>query len=307
MAPVVTLEGRKLKLTNLDKPLYPEGGFTKGQVIDYYRRVSEYMLPHLKDRPVTLKRFPNGVAGESFYEKQCPSHRPEWVETSAPGKLSKNYCIINDLASLVWIANLASIEVHTLLATQYHAGRPTMIVFDLDPGAPATLLDCLEVSLIMREMLRHMGLQCLPKTSGGKGLHFYLPLNTAATYEQTRYFAKAMAQVMEKHYPERVVAKMSKKLRPGKVFVDWSQNVRHKTTVCAYSLRAQQSPTVSMPVTWRMVEDAVKSKDAAELVFDPVRALRQVTKQGDALAAVLTLKQSLPPGAAGRRADDIEV
>jgi len=294
MTPIVTLENRKLKLTNLDKPLYPEDGFTKGQVIDYYRKVSRYILPHLKNRPVTLKRYPDGVSSESFYEKRCPSYRPEWVKTVVQGQTPKRYCMIDDLPSLIWTANLAAIELHASLHTADDLESPTVVAFDLDPGLPATLLDCLEVALIMREMLGHAGFECFPKSSGGKGLHFYLPLNTRTTYEQTRQFANAVARTMEKHYPDRVVSKMAKDLRPGKVFIDWSQNTRHKTTVCVYSLRAQPAPTVSMPVSWRQVEEAVRRRDAGRLVYRPERALQQLDKQGDLFADVLTLKQRLP-------------
>ncbi len=294
MAPIVSLEGKRIKLTNLDKPLYPHSAFTKGQVIEYYRNMADYILPHLKNRPVTLKRFPDGVDGQSFYEKRCPSYRPDWLKTVSQGKTQKHYCMLNDLPSLIWVANLASIEIHASLHTADHLDRPAAVVFDLDPGAPAALLDCLEVALIMRDMLAHAGVTCFPKTSGGKGLHFYLPLNTEATYEQTRHFARTIARVMEKHYPDRVTGKMARHLRTGKVFIDWSQNSRHKTTVSVYSLRARQSPAVSMPVTWRQVETAVRKKDASELVFGPGLALEQVEQQGDAFAKVLTLEQKLP-------------
>ena len=294
MALIIKINGEKLKLTNLNKVLYRKTGFTKGQVIDYYKNVSSYILPHLKDRPITLKRFPNGVENDFFYEKQCPSFKPDWLKTLEKGQMSKNYCLINDLPSLIWIANLASIELHTLLVTKENVSRPTMLVFDLDPGQPATLLNCLEISLIMRDMLSGLGLKCFAKTSGGKGLHFYLPLNTEVTYDQTKFFAKAVAQVMEKNYPDRIVSKMDKSIRKGKVFIDWSQNTQHKTTVCVYSLRAQPTPTVSMPVSWEQVEKAITEKNAESLIYDPAQALETLKKQGDIFAEVLTLKQKLP-------------
>jgi bifunctional non-homologous end joining protein LigD len=294
MSPVVTIYGKKLKLTNLEKVLYPACGFTKAHVIDYYRKVAKYILPHLKDRPITLKRFPQGVEKDYFYEKQCPSHRPDWVQTGGKPEMEKDYCLVNDLPSLIWIANLASLEIHTLLARADNLNCPTMVVFDLDPGAPAALQECLEIALIMRQMFSDLSLRCFPKTSGGKGLHLYLPLNTPVTYDRTKAFAKTVAQTMEKFYPDRVISKMAKNIRNGKVFIDWSQNTRHKTTVCVYSLRAQQTPTVSMPVSWEQVEQAAKRKQAPQLIVNPQQALNMLKDSGDLFAEMETLHQQLP-------------
>jgi len=208
------IAGRAVELTNLDKVLYPATGFTKAQVIDYYRRMAPHILPHLEGRPITLKRYPEGVAGEFFYEKTCPVHRPAWVTTSAgQGGIDIDFCIIDSLPTLIWVANLASLEIHTLLARVDDLSRPTTVAFDLDPGSPATLLDCLDIALVMRDMLEGLGLKSFPKTSGGKGLHFFLPLNTDVTYDQTKPFARTVAQIMEKHHPDRVVSKMAKSLR----------------------------------------------------------------------------------------------
>lgn len=291
---VVTVEGKELKLSNLKKVLYPASGYTKAEVIDYYRQIGPCILPHLRNRPVTLKRFPEGVEKDFFYEKNCPVYRPEWVETSgskSPG--SKNYCLINDLPSLIWIQNLASLEIHTLLAAAENTDRPTMIVFDLDPGEPAGILECAEIALIMRDMLTGLGLRSFPKTSGGKGIHFYIPLNTDVNYEQTKFFAKTVAQVMERHYPDKVVSKMTKTLRKGKVFIDWSQNTRHKTTACVYSLRAREYPSVSMPVAWEDLENVIKTGDPEQLHYPPHRTLRFVEENGDIFREVLDLKQTL--------------
>ncbi len=292
--PTVTIEDKKLSLTNLDKVMYPETGFTKAQVIDYYRKVANYMLPHLKDRPITLKRYPNGVQDEHFYEKNCPSHRPAWVTTLGKSVMETNYCLINDLPSLIWLANLASIEIHANLAKKDNLDMPTLVVFDLDPGEPANLLDCLEISLIMRDMFEDLSLKCFAKTSGGKGLHLYLPLNTPVTYDQTEIFAQKVAQAVEKFYPDKVLSKMKKELRKGKVFIDWSQNVRHKTTVCIYSLRAKKIPTVSMPASWQQIESALKDKNAEQLICGPDDAVKRLHHEGDLFEEVLTLEQTLP-------------
>ncbi|HBG26873.1 MAG: hypothetical protein A2Y10_07595 [Planctomycetes bacterium GWF2_41_51] len=290
----ITIEGKKLTLTNLSKVLYPKTGFTKANVIDYYRRIAPYILPHLRNRPVTLKRYPHGVDSSFFYQKNCPLH-PDWLKTSKPNESFKeNFCLVDDLPSLIWIENLASIEIHTLLATTKNLEQPEMLVFDLDPGEPASLLDCLKVSLIMRDMLEGLGLKSFPKTSGGKGLHFYLPLNTVVTYEQTSNFAKTVAQIMEKHFPNLVVSKMNKELRKGRVFVDWSQNSRHKTTACIYTLRARPQPTVSMPVTWKEIEITLKKTNAESLIYTPEQAIEKLEREGDLFKDVLMLRQSLP-------------
>jgi bifunctional non-homologous end joining protein LigD len=282
----------------LSKVLYPAVGFTKGQVIDYYVRVAPALLPHLRNRPLTLKRYPEGVDKPYFYEKQCPSHRPEWVQTApiwSEGKQRPTeYCLVNDLASLVWAANLADLELHTSLSLAQAIQRPTMVVFDLDPGAPATVVQCCEVALRLKSLLQKLGLESFPKTSGSKGMQVYLPLNTPATYEETKPFARALAETLERSDPALVVSKMTKSLRIGKVFVDWSQNDEHKTTVCIYSLRAMQRPTVSTPVTWREVGQAARKEKPALLDFDSDRVLSRVEQLGDLFRPVLELKQRLP-------------
>jgi len=294
----VEVGGRRLALSNLQKVMYPRSGFTKGQVIDYYTRVAPVLLPHLDSRPLTLKRYPNGVEGKHFYEKQCPSHRPDWVRTQAifSGHRGKaiDFCVVDGLPTLVWAANLADLELHTSMALATHIERPTMMVFDLDPGPPAALLECCEVALWLRAMLDALGLRSFPKTSGSKGLQMYVPLNTAVTYDDTKPFAQALAQLLEKREPDTVVSRMKKDLRGGKVFVDWSQNDEHKTTVCAYSLRARERPTVSTPVDWAEVEDAHSRGDAEALIFDADDVLARVEERGDLFAPVLELKQELP-------------
>lgn len=289
---------RKLTVSNLDKVLYPAAGFTKGQVIDYYARIAPVLVPHLARRPVTLKRYPDGVEGEFFYEKNCPAHRPPWVQVQAVESRHKplptQHCVIDDAASLVWAANLASIEMHTLLAKAPALDRPTQMVFDLDPGPPAALLECLPVAVRLRDVLAGVGLRCFAKTSGGKGLHLAVPLNTAVSFDETKQLSNALALLLERDDPERVTSKMRKELRAGRVFVDWSQNDSHKTTVCVYSLRARPRPTVSMPVTWEEIESAIRRKDASRLVFEAEAALRRVEKEGDLFAEVLTLRQKLP-------------
>ena len=295
----VTIDGRQLKLSNLDKVLYPEAGFTKGQVIDYYVRVGDAILPHLAGRPLTLKRYPNGVDESFFYEKQCPSHRPDWVHTEPiPSERTSgktiNYCVVDDRPTLVWVANLASLELHTLLACGERVDQPTMIAFDLDPGPPADIVDCCRVGIWVRDTLHDLGLQSFPKTSGSKGLQVYVPLNTPHTYDDTKPFAHAIARLLEKHYPDHVVEKMEKALRKGKVLIDWSQNHITKTTVNVYSLRARPRPTVSTPVTWDEVEACLSAEDADLLRFEADAVLDRVQQHGDLFEPVRELKQKLP-------------
>lgn len=291
--------GRKLIVSNLDKILYPETGFTKANVIDYYIRIGPVLLLHLKNRPLTLKRYPEGVEGFFFYEKQCPSHRPKWMKTTkVPSRREAghiDYCMINDLAALVWAANLANLELHTFLHRAPAITRPTALAFDLDPGAPADIILCCEVGLSLKKIFDRLGLESFPKTSGSKGLQIYIPLNTATTYDKTKAFAKALAEWIEKQSPDRVVSRMLKALRHGKVLIDWSQNDEHKTTVNVYSLRAKSRPTVSTPLTWEEVAAALKAKNAKRLVFKTGDVLKRVEKRGDLFAPLLTLKQKLPP------------
>ncbi len=303
-SPETVFDGRRLKLSNLDKVLYPAVGFTKAQVIDYYVRISPALLPHLRDRPLTLKRYPEGVDGEFFYEKQCPQHRPKWVRTApiwSEGKQrNTEFCLCNDLPTLVWAANLADLELHPSLSLAKHIRRPTMVVFDLDPGEPADIVRCAQVALWLREYLSALKLESYAKTSGSKGLQIYVPLNRPFTYDDTKPFAREMAAKLEREHPDLVVSKMNKSLRPGKVFVDWSQNDEHKTTVCVYSLRAKQRPMVSTPVTWAEVASTVKRGDPDLIAFDAAGALRRVEQRGDLFAPVLKLKQRLPASGSKR-------
>ena len=292
------VEGKKLSVSNLDKVLYPKVGFTKGQVVDYYIRIAPVLLPHLQDRPLTMKRYPNGVEGEFFYEKNCPSHRPTWVKTakvwSEGNKRMMNYCLANDLPTLVWAANLADLELHTSLARKRNVAQPTMMVFDLDPGAPADIAQCCQVGLWLRELLSKMKLKSFAKTSGSKGVQVYVPLNTPVTFDQTKDVSRALAQLLEREHADLVTSNMSRALRKGKVFVDWSQNDEHKTTICVYSLRAKEEPTVSTPVTWDEVANCLKKKKADLLKFRSDKTLARVEKMGDLFEPVEKLKQKLP-------------
>jgi bifunctional non-homologous end joining protein LigD len=295
---VIEIEGKQLKLSNLDKVLYPAAGFSKAQVIDYYVRIAPVLLPHLRGRPLTLKRYPEGVDGQYFYEKNCPKHRPEWVETAPIWSGGRNryieFCLAQDLPTLVWAANLADLELHSSLSLARKIEQPTMMVFDLDPGAPANIVQCCQVALWLRDVLQKLSLNVYPKTSGSKGMQIYVPLNTPVTYDQTKQFAHALARLLESEYPELVVSDMKKALRVGKVFVDWSQNDEHKTTICVYSLRAMQRPTVSTPITWEEVEHCLKRKDPKLLVFESAQAIERAQGSGDLFANVLTEKQKLP-------------
>jgi bifunctional non-homologous end joining protein LigD len=294
----IEVDGRTLSLSNLDKVLYPEAGFTKGHVIEYYTRVAPVLLDHLRGRPLTLKRYPNGVDKPYFYEKQCPSHRPEWVRTapiySRSNRRTIDFCLCDDLPTLVWLANLADLEMHTSLATAEDYERPTVLAFDLDPGPPATIVECAEVALELRAVFAHIGMEAFPKTSGSKGMQVYVPLNTPVTYERTRAFSHGIAQLLERRLGGLVVSDMKKELRKGKVLVDWSQNAQHKTTVCAYSLRALPQPTVSTPLTWEEVEAVTESRDPDDLVFTSADLLERVAEDGDCFAPVLELEQTLP-------------
>ncbi len=295
---VVEVEGKHLSLTNLDKVLYPAAGFTKGQVIEYYARIAPVLLPHLGGRPLTLKRYPEGVDKEYFFEKNASKHRPDWVKTapiwSEGNQRNVNYILANDLPTLIWIANLAAIELHPSLSLAKDISSPRSMVFDLDPGPPANIVQCCQVGMLLREIFEHFGLQSFPKTSGSKGLQIYVPLNSPTSYDVTKAFAHALARLLENEHRELVVSDMKKQLRVGKVFVDWSQNDEHKTTISVYSLRARERPTVSTPVKWDEVEQALKKKDSTLLVFEAGQLLDRVQKMGDLFEPVLTLKQKLP-------------
>lgn len=293
--PLVEVEGHTLSLSNLDKVLYPAVGFTKGQVIDYYARIAPTLLAHLGDRGLTLRRFPNGVEGTSFFEKRCPKHRPDWVGTAlGPGDRGGpiGYCVLDTVAAVVWAANLAALELHAPMARAADIESPTLVVFDLDPGEPAAMTECCQVALDIREVLAALDLQCWPKTSGSKGLQLYVPLNSPATHDEAKDFALAVAQLLEKRQPKRITSEMTKAIRPNKVFIDWSQNSRHKTTIGVYSLRARPYPTVSTPVSWPEVEAAADGSLELRFLADDV--LERVADLGDLFAPTATLVQSLP-------------
>jgi bifunctional non-homologous end joining protein LigD len=294
---VTTVEGHELKLSNLAKTLYPKTGFSKRDVIDFYSAVADVMLAHLQGRALTVKRWPDGVDGQSFYQKQAPAHRPDWVRTvTLPSKRKPiDYLLAEDRATLVWLANLAAIELHAPLARAEATERPTTLVFDLDPGAPATVIECCRVALALNGMFENLGLQSYAKTSGRKGLQLYVPLNSPeASFAQTKPFAKAVAELLEQAEPELVVARMTKARRTGKVLIDWSQNDSRKTTVCVYSLRAAERPTVSTPLQWDEVRAALDSGDPATLAFEASQVLERVSERGDLFAPVLSLVQKLP-------------
>lgn len=304
----VEVDGRELKLTNLDKVLYPATGFSKGEVVDYYAQVAPAILPHLRGRALTLRRFPEGVddSDAAFFEKRCPKHRPDWVKTAAveagPHAGMIDFCVCEDRPTLVWMAQLAAIELHPSLSPAETPNQPSVLAFDLDPGPPANVVDCCKVALRLRELFEHFDLQSFPKTSGSKGLQVYAPLNNdAVTYEAegedgegTKPLARAIAQLLEKQTPKEVVSKMKKVERKGKVFVDWSQNHRRKTTIAVYSLRARERPTVSTPVSWEEIEHAVKKDDPDSLVFEAKDVLKRIERDGDLFEPVLKLKQELP-------------
>jgi bifunctional non-homologous end joining protein LigD len=281
--------------------LYPEVGFTKGEMVDYYAKVAPAIVPHLSGRAVTLRRFPEGVddLDSAFFEKRCPKHRPKWVRTTrvqaGPNAGKIDFCVCDSLPTLIWMAQLAAIELHPSLSRSRAPKRPTVLAFDLDPGPPADVVDCSRVALRLREVLGQLGLECFAKTSGSKGMQLYVPLNTKTSYEQTRPFAQALAQLIAKQTPDEVLAKMGKKTdRSGKVLIDWYQNNERKTTIAVYSLRARKRPTVSTPVTWEEVEACAESGKATDLVFEAGKVLERIERHGDLFAPVLELEQELP-------------
>lgn len=297
--PSLEIGGHTLKLSNLDKIFYPQAGFTKGQLVDFYIRVSKHLLPHLKNRPLTLKRYPNGVLGKHFYEKKAPPFTPAWIRTvpvpRREGGEPIHYIVADNLATLVWCANLANIELHPFLHRVSHLDRPTSVVFDLDPGEGADLLTCARVAFLLNDLFESWSLAAFPKVSGSRGIQVYLPLNTPVTYENTRPFAQSVAERLARDHPDLVVSKISKAARARKVLVDWSQNSDFKTTVSVYSLRAKhQIPYVSMPVEWEELRDALTHHRSDRLFFDTAAALARLEKRGDLFAPVLTKKQKLP-------------
>ncbi|MCM2277460.1 MAG: non-homologous end-joining DNA ligase [Oligoflexia bacterium] len=292
----VRLDGKVLELTNLDKVLYPQSGFTKREALRYYARAAPVLLRHLRGRALTLRRFPDGVEGEAFYEKRCPSHRPSWMRTiAAPG--APSYCVVDDLAGLLWVANLACLELHTELSVEPDFQWARLMVFDLDPGAGAGITECCAVGQLVRERLAESGLECFAKTSGGKGLQLYVPLAPGHGFEETKGFSRQLAESFERKWPDRVVSRYPKRLREGKVLIDWAQNDPQKTTVCAYSLRAMSGPTVSTPVSWKEVEAAARGqKEGPGLRFEAEEVLARIERLGDLFAPTLELKQRLPRG-----------
>ena len=294
----VDVDGQRLRLSNLDKPLYPDG-FTKAGVIDYYARIAPVMLRHLAGRPLTLKRYPNGTTAPYFYEKNCPRHRPDFIRTvSVPRRRGSDqaieYCVADDAATLVWLANLAAIELHPLLARVPDLDNPTVIVFDLDPGPPAGIAQCAEVACLVRAVLTEWGLGAFPKTSGSKGLQLYVPITPGVAYERTKDLAHSVAAGLSASHPSLVVEKMDKAIRPGRVLIDWSQNHPTKTTIGVYSLRATEAPRVSTPVTWDEVEGLVGGSGASNLSFGPEDVFRRLNEGGDLFAPVAELRQELP-------------
>jgi bifunctional non-homologous end joining protein LigD len=296
---LLEVEGHNLSISNPDKVLYPGAGFTKTHVIDYYVRVSDYLLPHVKDRPITLKRYPDGVQGAHFYEKDAPAYTPAWISTfpvpRRTGGTDIRYILINDLATLVWCGNLANLEIHPFLHRVPDINAPTEVVFDLDPGEDADILTCAKVARLVKAVLEKLELQCFAKVSGSKGIQLHVPLNTPVNYSITQSFARTLAELVASEHPDLVVSEMAKSSRKGRVFIDWSQNSDFKTTVGVYSLRAKQDrPFVSMPVTWEELLRAERSRNAGRLYFEPEAALKRLSKTGDLFAPVLTLRQQLP-------------
>jgi bifunctional non-homologous end joining protein LigD len=295
---VVEVAGRRLSLSNMEKDLYPSYGFTKAQILEYYRRIAPFLLPHLKGRALTLKRYPEGVEREFFFEKRCPSHRPSWVKTANllqhDGE-RMTVCLVEDLNTLTWVGNLASLELHVPLARADSSGTPDAVVFDLDPGDQADILDCARVALIIRDLLAPLRLTGYAKTSGQKGLHVYVPLNRKeTTFADTKQFSKAVAEVLQRNYPDLVTAKMAKEQRTKKVFINWSQNDASKTMVCVYSLRAREKPFVSFPLSWKELEDLAGRGDPEKLRILHSEVLRRTETEGDLFREVLVKKQKLP-------------
>jgi bifunctional non-homologous end joining protein LigD len=295
---VVEIAGKRLSLSNLEKDLYPSYGFTKAQILEYYRRIAKFILPHLKDRALTLKRYPEGVEKDFFFEKRCPTHRPEWAKTAEVRRDDEDpmtVCLVNDLETLIWVENLASVELHVPLARAGSPETPDSMVFDLDPGDRANILDCARVALILRDLLSELRLASYVKTSGKKGLHVYVPLNRKeTTFEDTKKFSKAVAVSMQKNYPDLVTAKMAKEYRKAKVFINWSQNDSSKTMICVYSLRAREKPVVSFPLGWKELENLAGQGGPEKLQVMHSEAVSSAEKRGDLFREVLVKEQKLP-------------
>ncbi|HEV2058994.1 MAG TPA: non-homologous end-joining DNA ligase [Solirubrobacteraceae bacterium] len=297
-AGAIEVGGHGLRIGNLDRVVFPRAGVTKGAVLDYYVRVGDAMLPHLRERLLHMHRYPEGVEGPRFWQKGCPEHRPEWMAIAPVWSQAKqaniDYCVVNELAGLLWAVNIGSIELHTSLHRRDVMHRPTVLAFDLDPGEGVDVLGCGAVALRLRALLAGAGLRGLVKTSGSKGLQVYVPLNDEqVTYAQTKPLAKAIAQALEAESPGEVISRMARDERRGRVLVDWGQNTEHKSMVCAYSVRAKERPTVSTPVRWEEVEAAVADDDRGALVFEMRDVLERIERHGDLFAGVLTAKQDL--------------
>jgi bifunctional non-homologous end joining protein LigD len=288
---------RRLAIRNLERVVFPTSGTTKGELLDYYARIGEVILPHLRERLLHMHRYPEGVEGPRFWQKGCPDHRPEWLPTAPVWSRDKganiDFCVVNELAALLWAVNIGSIELHTSLHLRQALERPTVLAFDLDPGEGVDLVACCEVALRLRELLAGVGLRCYAKTSGSKGLQVYVPLNSDVSYAATKPISRAIAELLERQTPDAVVSRMAKALRAGKVLVDWSQNTEHKSMVCAYSVRAKRRPTVSTPLRWEEVEAAVDAGDATALVFELGAVLERVAVYGDLFEPVLRERQEL--------------
>jgi bifunctional non-homologous end joining protein LigD len=295
---VVEIAGRRLSLSNLEKDLYPAYGFTKAHILEYYRRIAKFILPHLKDRALTLKRYPEGVEKDFFFEKRCPSHHPAWAKTAEIRQDNgerMTVCLVNDLETLMWVTNLASIELHVPLARTSSPETPDSMVFDLDPGDQANILNCARVALILWDLLSELRLTSYVKTSGKKGLHVYVPLNRKeTTFENTKKFSKAVAGIIQKNYPDQVTSKMAKEYREEKVFINWSQNDSSKTMICVYSLRAREKPIVSSPLEWKELENLAEQGSPEKLQVIHSEAVSKAEKQGDLFQEVLVKKQKLP-------------
>lgn len=282
--PEIEVDGRGLRLSNLDKVLYPQAGFTKAEVVDYYARIAPVLVPHLRDRALTLVRYPDGVEAEGFFEKRCPPHHPDWVRVAEGTAIAS--CVCDDRATLVWLANLAALELHVPMARLADPAHPTALVLDLDPGAPAGILECAEIALVLRDLLDAQGHAAVVKTSGGKGLQVYARLDGSLDAEAAKAYARAIAQVLERDRPQAVVSSMTKERRRGRVFIDWGQNDDAKTTIAVYSLRAQPTPRVSTPLAWDEVEHALRARAADALAFAPDAVLGRVERDGDLFAAL---------------------
>jgi bifunctional non-homologous end joining protein LigD len=295
---IIEVAGKRLALSNLEKDLYPSFGFTKAQVLEYYGSISQFILPHLKDRALTLKRYPEGVEKEFFFEKRCPSHRPSWVKTAEIPRGEGEHmtvCLVNDLDTLLWVENLASLELHVPLARIDSPEAPDSVVFDLDPGEEADILDCARVALILRDLLSELQLSSYVKTSGKKGLHVYVPLDRKeTTFRDTKRFSKAVAEVVQRNYPDMVTARMAKEERTGKVFINWSQNDHSKTMICVYSLRAREEPAVSFPLAWQGLKSLAAQGDPKQFEITSSEAVKRVERDGDLFEDLIMNEQKLP-------------